>query len=743
MPTPCPRPTALTPREGTPGPRLRIAGPRTCRTPTRRIALRSAALLLPLSLSLALLTSSCSDRPAQDPSAGPDTHEEHDPGQDAEDEDSVEPSDTSDDTESEPDVAPDTAPNDDLNDTGEEDTGEEDIQPPHDSEDDAQQASEARGEHHFRSYCASCHTIGHGDLERGSDLLSVDLQPDAWLRQWLRDPAEVATWSRYAQILISRWGFVMPPSDLLSDEDIDDVIAFLHAQRARGALTPSPPLALDDAESAAMRDMYFDRCAGCHGTTRAGATGPDLRPERSTGLGTDTLAAAIRHGRPWGMPAFGRDETLSEEEILYLAAFLQQPVPEAPDLPLSAIHDNGSIEVPVAARPSAPQHGRDWENFTGVVLRDSGEVAFFDGDTHEEIARLNAGFATHILRMSTTGRRVAAVGRDGWIALIDLWMDPPTVVARSRGCWDARSVAFSVFGEHADRWLVQGCYWPPQFVVFDGETLEAVAVHDVRRAAVDTGEALDEVRVAAILASSHEAVWMLALKESGHVLFVDYGQEGFPITHELEAQRFLHDGGWDHTRRYFLLAANARNQMMVIDSHERRVVARIDVPPMPHPGRGANWMDPTYGPVAATVHIGAPTLTIYGADPEGHPEHAWQVVRSVALPSAGGLFLKTHPNSPWVILDMTLATDPARAREICAYHKAEARLDRCFAVADRGRAVHPEFNRDGSELWISVWHDEGEVVVLDADSLDVLRRLPGLPSPTGKFNVFNTAHEVY
>ena len=39
---------------------------------------------------------------------------------------------------------------------------------------------------------------------------------------------------------------------------------------------------------------------------------------------------------------------------------------------------------------------------------------------------------------------------------------------------------------------------------------------------------------------------------------------------EVEAERFLHDGGLRPTGRYFLTAANARNEIVVIDTRDRR-----------------------------------------------------------------------------------------------------------------------------------------------------------------------------
>ena len=116
-------------------------------------------------------------------------------------------------------------------------------------------------------------------------------------------------------------------------------------------------------------------------------------------------------------------------------------------------------------------------------------------------------------------------------------------------------------------------------------------------------------------------------------------------------------------------------------------------------------------------------------------------MREVTLPAAGSLFLKTHPSSPWVLFDMTLSMN--NDQQVCAYNKETATLERCFDVARAGKAVHFEFNRDGSQVWVSDWATDGAVIVLDGTTLEEINRLEGLQTPTGKFNVFNTAHDVY
>jgi nitrite reductase (NO-forming)/hydroxylamine reductase len=158
-------------------------------------------------------------------------------------------------------------------------------------------------------------------------------------------------------------------------------------------------------------------------------------------------------------------------------------------------------------------------------------------------------------------------------------------------------------------------------VVYDGLTLEPLARNDVPMQSI-TGETLPEVRVAAIAASHYDPLWVMALKESGYVGLIDYSQPGFPLVSTIATERFLHDGGWDHSGRYLLLAANASNKMVAVDVASKSMAASFTTGGTPHPGRGANWFDPVYGWVNASPHIGEPKVSIYGADPAGRPDVA-------------------------------------------------------------------------------------------------------------------------
>src|SRR5574340_740464 len=477
------------------------------------------------------------------------------------------------------------------------------------------------GEAFFRNNCSGCHTFGHGD-HLGPDL--INRNKTGWTSKFLQDPAWSTSNTGYGQQLLAQWAYVMP-NFKLTTQQIDNLLAFFTAQDAIGPLPHTAPVTLTSGEFDATKGTYFNHCAGCHGLYSTGATGPNIGEDRSKWSGTDGLGALLRHGTPRGMPNFGTSGLLSEDQIAKMAAYLQLPPPEAPPLSMAEIQASWKLIVPVAVRPTAPQHTRNWENFFGVVERDAGKITIYDGDTHETVARLDVGFAVHILRSSSTGRYFYAIGRDGLVSLIDLWTSVPTTVATVKGCHDARSVDGSKFAGYEDKYVIEGCYWPPQYVVYDGLTLEPLSRVDLPMTDIN-GATLLENRVAVIVASHAEPTWNIALKESGYVGVVDYTQPGFPLVSTIATEKFLHDGGWDSTGRYFLVAANASNKMVVVDTATRSLAATISTGTTPHPGRGANWLDPVYGWVNGSTHIGEGKLSVYGADPVNHPEYAWKEI---------------------------------------------------------------------------------------------------------------------
>jgi nitrite reductase (NO-forming)/hydroxylamine reductase len=503
----------------------------------------------------------------------------------------------------------------------------------------------------------------------------------------------------------------------------------------------------DDFENAEF--IYFDRCSGCHGALRKGATGPNITDEKMTTKSLAKLEETIFDGTEAGMPGWGRTGELTREQTALMAKFLQLPAPIPPELGLADMKKSHKVHIPVAERPTKPQHKRDIDNYFGFILRDVGKGAIIDGDKKELVGVVDTGFAVHIFRASGTGRYFYTIGRDGKVSLIDLYAKKPEVVAEVRVCLDARSVDVSKYkgpkGDFVDQLAVVGCYWPPQVVVLDGQTLEPKKVISTRSSTYDTNEYHPEPRVATIVASHHDSEWVIAVKETGMVWLVDYSDLDNLTMTQIATERFLHDGGFDATGRYLLIAANMRDQMAVVDTKEKKFVTKFETGIKPHPGRGANWVDPEYGPVSATTHLGEGLLVVYGSDPEGHPQHAWEIVRESET-AGPGLFLKTHPKSNHIWTDSTLSKEEGANQMICVFKK-DAFDDgpNCWKATDHGKIVHFEYNKEGNEVWTSVWDRKGEIIVYDDKSLKEIRRIKEdwLVTPTGKWNVYNTVHDIY
>lgn len=566
-----------------------------------------------------------------------------------------------------------------------------------------------------------------------------------------------------------------PMASGLSDKDIENVALYFSSKRAGGGeeivkgyegaasgidvskvqkKTLATGVALSEKDFEAAKEIYFQRCAGCHGVLRKGATGKALTTDITIKRGLVYLKTFITYGSPGGMPAWGETNVLSEKEIDIMAKYLQNEPPVPPEYGMKELTESWKVVVPVSERPKSKLNDYNIENIFSVTLRDDGKIALIDGDSKKIISVIKTGYAVHISRMSYSGRYLFVIGRDARVNLIDLWMKNPDTVAEIKVGLEARSVETSKFKGYEDKYAIAGSYWPPQFVIMDGDTLKPIKVVGTRGMAVGTGEYHPEPRVAAIIASHEKPEFIVNVKETGKVLMVDYSDlTNLKITN-IDAARFLHDGGWDSTHRYFMSAANKSNKIAVIDSRTSKLTKLVDVGKIPHPGRGANFIDPEYGKVWATSHLGDESVSLISTDPK--KPYAWTVVRTLKGQGGGSLFIKTHPKSKNLWVDTALNPDRSISQSVAVFDIEHP--DKGFEVVpvaelaglNQGSklVVQPEYNKAGDEVWFSVWNganQESAIVVID-DKTRKLKKVikdKRLITPTGKFNIYNTQHDIY
>src|SRR3989338_1668068 len=127
------------------------------------------------------------------------------------------------------------------------------------------------------------------------------------------------------------------------------------------AVLAALPLAIGSAYGAASamteedfttaKKLYFDRCAGCHGTLRKGATGPNITDEsmKKKNYDANVVNVFITNGTGGGMPAFGGGE-LSAEEISLVSRFLMLPPPAPPEMGMAEMAESWKLIVPEAQR---------------------------------------------------------------------------------------------------------------------------------------------------------------------------------------------------------------------------------------------------------------------------------------------------------------------------------------------------------------------------------------------------------
>ena len=517
----------------------------------------------------------------------------------------------------------------------------------------------------------------------------------------------------------------------------------------------APPMSKSEFDKA--RQIYFQRCAGCHGVLRKGATGKPLTPDITIDKGTEYLKVFIAYGSPAGMPNWQTSGELSPEEVDLMARYVQQTPPQPPEYGLKDMKATWKVYVAPADRPKKKMNNYNLNNLFSTTLRDAGEIALIDGASKQIISVIKTGYAVHISRMSASGRYLFVIGRDAKINMIDLWMEKPETVAEVRVGLEARSVETSKFKGYEDKLAIAGTYWPPQYTIMNGDTLEPIKIMATRGMTVGDQEYHPEPRVASIASSHFKPEFVVNVKETGKSLVVDYSDVGQLKVTEIPVAKFLHDGGLDSSKRYFMVAANQSNKIGAIDMKKGKLAGLIDVGKIPHPGRGANFAHPKFGPVWATSHLGDETIALIGTDPAKHKESAWKVVESLKGQGGGSLFIKSHPKSNHLYVDTPLNPDAAVSQSVAVFDiKNLAAGYKVLPIAewsgikDDGakRVVQPEYNKAGDEVWFSVWsakNKESAIVVVDDKTLKLkaVIRDPRLITPTGHFNTFNTQHDVY
>ncbi|NNE80571.1 MAG: cytochrome C oxidase Cbb3 [Silicimonas sp.] len=476
--------------------------------------------------------------------------------------------------------------------------------------------------------------------------------------------------------------------------------------------------------------LFATHCAVCHGDDRLGALGPALIPESLRRLKGERLEKVIMDGRvSTQMPAFG--EQLNGEEIAVLAAFLHEPLKDVPVWDAAKIAETLLVNEDYTP-PDAPMHKADPLNLFVVVETGDHHISILDGDKFEVLERLQTPLAVHGgPKFSPDGRYVFVMSRDGWVQKVDLWSMQE--VARIRAGVNSRNIAIS----HDGKWLAVANYLPMTLTILSTEDLSVAEVKEVR------GKNGELSRVSAVYQAPPRESFVLALKDIPEVWEVFYGEnppfygfvhdyrdegplgydEPFPVR-VIKVPDILDDFFFDQSYEYVMGASRENDGGQVIDLVIGMKVADLELPGMPHLGSGITWErgDTT---VMATPHLREGVVSIIDMK-------SWETLEKVTT-DGPGFFLRSHENTPYLWADVFFGPN----RDVMhVIDKESLEIVKTLRPSPGQTAAHVEFDRTGEHALVSLWEQDGAVIVYDAATLEEVKRLP-MVKPSGKYNVFN------
>jgi WD40 repeat protein len=431
----------------------------------------------------------------------------------------------------------------------------------------------------------------------------------------------------------------------------------------------------------------------------------------------------------------GFADKLTADEIQALVALVYTPLPVVPVWGLAEISASRLNPVDPATLPDRPVFSADPLNLFVVVELGDHHATILDGDRLEPIHRFPTRFALHGgPKFSPDGRFVYFASRDGWISKFDL--HSLQTVAELRAGIHTRNLAVSGDG----RYVAVANYLPHSLVILDARDLAPLKLIPVQD---DQGKGS---RVSAVYAAPPRQSFVAALKDIPEVWEIlvaddplpvyngpmhDYRMgEGtalepgpFPVRRTRLAD-YLDDFFFDQSYQVLIGAARDGSQGQVVNLDVRQKIAELDLDGMPHLGSGITWERDGHT-LLATPHLKKAEVSVIDLK-------TWETVKRIET-LGPGFFMRSHESSPYAWVDVFSGPNKDAIHVI---DKQKLEIVETLRPAPGKTAAHVEFDRYGRYALVSIWEDDGALVVYDAQTLEEIKRLP-MRKPSGKYNVYN------
>src|SRR5262249_52396447 len=145
---------------------------------------------------------------------------------------------------------------------------------------------------------------------------------------------------------------------------------------------------------------------------------------------------------------------------------------------------------------------------------------------------------------------------------------------------------------------------------------------------------------------------------------------------------------------------------------------------LPHLGPGIAWTRNGRS-VMATPHLNEGRVSVIDTQD-------WSLAKAIETPGPG-FFMRSHENTLFAWTDSMLGK---RKDTLAIIDKRTLEVIRTLTPSPGKTAAHVEFDRAGRFALVSIWEDDGALVIYDAVTFTEVKRLP-MAKPSGKYNVWN------
>ncbi len=479
--------------------------------------------------------------------------------------------------------------------------------------------------------------------------------------------------------------------------------------------------------------LYQKHCAECHGKDRLGIMGPALLPENLKRLRKKSAIKVIASGRA-ATQMQGFSDRLSRAQIESLVDYIYTPLAEVPKWDMAAMKQSHVIHNKLDELSDKPVFEADMLNLFVVVELGDHHFTLLDGDKFEPIGRFPTRFALHGgPKYSPNGRFVYFASRDGWISKFDIYN--LKLVAEIRAGINTRNIAVSADG----RYVMVANYLPHTLVLLDAEDLKPIKRFEVKDASGNSS------RVSAVYTAKPRESFVAALKDVPEVWEISYaddpppGFSGWEHSYHEKAGDLVKSNPFPLRRNFIdthlddfffsqdyslLFGASRDGEGLVLSLDAKRVIGELDISGMPHLGSGITW-NYQGRPVMATPDLKQGLVSIIDLE-------SWKTIKRIKT-LGPGFFMRSHENSPYAWVDVFFGPNREAVHVI---DKQTLEIVKTLRPAPGKTAAHVEFTRDGRYALLSIWDEDGALVVYDAKSLQEVKRLP-MRKPSGKYNVWN------